>query len=89
MEDTQKPTHDYTPEQILEMEKKMQDFYEKKLPFLRVKAEHDRLVADISEDRIRNLKAMAEFNYIQDQQAKSLEKQNNEVKPTTDGSNTN
>lgn len=60
-----------TPEKIAEMEKKMMEYYEQKLPLLRLQHEHDTLVAGIHMaefTRIRAMSQIAEFKLSQKEQ---------------------
>jgi len=63
---------EYTPEEILALEKKQEEYYDSKLPFLRKWEEHARLSANLSECRLRKLKADIEYAKIMtDQNAMS------------------
>lgn len=72
MEETKQPEIP-TEEQIAEFEVKMKMHYEKKLPFLRLKAEYDGLHADIAEARIRSLQANNQFAEAMAQYTKAAE----------------
>ena len=50
-----------TEKEIKERQSKMQKFCEDNLPFLRIKAEHDMLQADIAEALIRRMRAESAF----------------------------
>lgn len=53
-----------TEEQILEFETKMTEFYNKRLPFLRIKAEYERLNSEIAQDNLKELIAVQQHNKI-------------------------
>lgn len=78
-----------TPEQeksILDFENKMKAFYEERLPFIRIKHEHDVMQMEISEARLRTVQADDKFMAYQkmkDDLRKDSENENNKK----DGSN--
>lgn len=50
-------------EEIAKMKEEMTKFYEEKIPFLKLHEEHDRLMADIAEHKVRRISA--EHHYAQ------------------------
>lgn len=50
-----------TEEEIKEQQDKMQAFYEKNLPFLRIQHDHDTMLAEIEEARVRVALARIQF----------------------------
>jgi hypothetical protein len=59
-----------SPEETAEQEKKIIDFMESKLPFLRVQHEYETLMAEIEEGRVRTIaakQAQAKWHFEQQQ----------------------
>lgn len=75
MENQQKQ---YTPVELEKMEAEMTNHYNKKLPFLRLKSEHDNLLMEISEARIRTIQADHAFYQFSISQEEALKKAKDE-----------
>lgn len=74
-------------QKIEEYEVKMKEFYEARLPFIRIKHKHDSLMAEIAEARIRTVQADDAF--IQYQLKKEDNKKKAQAEKPVDGSDKN
>ncbi len=77
MENQQK---EYSPEGLEKMEVEMTTHYTKRIPFLKLKAEHDNLLKEIAEARIRTIQAdhaFYQFSLSQEEAIRKAEAEKN------------
>ena len=55
MENQQEQMENLTPEQLAERKEEMKKFFEEALPYLKAQAEYEKLLADISENKLKRL----------------------------------
>lgn len=76
-----KKPEEYTEAELKELEDKNKAYYEEKLPYLRIWAEHDELLTKISEARFRKIQADSRFTQFMIEQQAMQEGKGKKDKP--------
>ena len=63
-QDSSAEAKEYTPEEIVEMRKKTEDFYNEQIPFLEKQFKFEDLKAQIEEAKLRKMHAMLQMAHL-------------------------